>query len=127
MYKYHNEASKTNSLRKRTLKKRLGLPITALFLNIVPILLMLLMSLHLLTDNYIIAYFCFIMALIWMATGFGGLFHLAGIILSILFLCKYGKRTTSIGVVLSVISILFPFVLWFIFIMFEIVDLRMLP
>ena len=126
MEKYYDKAGEVNSPRKNNLKERFNLPIIALFLNVIPILLMLLMGLHLLTDNYIVAYFCLLMSLIWMATGFGGLFHLASIILAIRYLCKSGKRTTN-GVTLSIVSILFPFVLWFIFIAFEIVDLRMLP
>ena len=127
MENYHDEISGIDLQRKNNLKERFSLPVIALFLNIVPILLMLLMGLHLLTDNYIVLYFCIIMSFIWMATGFGGLFHLVSIILAIRYLCKNRKRTTLIGAVLSVISILFPFVLWFILIAFEIVNPRMLP
>ena len=127
MKNYHDKVSGIDSQRKNNLNKQFNLPVIALFLNVVPILLMLLMGLHLLTDNIIVGYFCLIMSFIWIATGFGGLFHLIGIILAIRYLCKGRKRTTLIGVILSAISILFPFVLWFIFIVFEIVNLRMLP
>ena len=62
---------------------------------------------------------------IWVLSILGGLFHLMGVILSISYLCRRGK--TLSGVIISVISIIFPFVYWFILITFEIIDLRMLP
>lgn len=127
MKKYHENASEVNSSRKNNLKKKFSLPVIALFLNVVPISLMLLASLHLLTNNYIVLYFSLIVSFIWMATGLGGLFHLTSIILAISYLYKSRKQTKIIGVTLSVISILFPFVLWFILIAFEVVDLQMLP
>ena len=127
MEEYHDKVSDVNSPRKNNLKEQYNLPVIALFLNVTPVLLMLLMRLHLLTDNHIVLHFCLIMFFIWMMTGLGGLFHLASIILAICYLCSMRKRATSTGVVLSVISILFPFVLWFVFIVFEIVDLRMIP
>ena len=88
---------------------------------------MLMAGLHLLSDNYVVIYFSFAMSIIWMVTGFGGLFHFVSIVLAIYYLCNRAKRLSSTGAVLSIISILFPFVLWFILIVFEIVDLRMLP
>jgi len=127
MEKYHGSVSNTNSPRKDSFRERFNLPVIALFLNIVPIFLMLLMGLHLLTDSYIVLYFCLAMSFLWMGTGFGGFFHLAGIILAICYLCGKRKRPTPAGITLSVISILFPFVLWFILITFGIADMRMLP
>jgi len=46
---------------------------------------------------------------------------------AIVYLCNRRKRIVKNGIELSVISIVFPFVLWFIFIGFNIVDFRMLP
>jgi len=127
MEKYHDNVNKATSQRKESLRERFNLPIIALFLNIIPVLLMLLMGLHLLTDNYIVLYFCLAMSFIWIGTGFGGLFHIASVILAIYYLRSKVKRPTPIGIVLSVVSILFPFVLWFILITFEIANMRMLP
>jgi len=53
---------------------------------------------------------------IWLGTFLGGLFHLQGVILSVIYLCRNGK--TSFGVAISIISIVFPFALWFILINF---------
>jgi len=127
MGKYHDNVSKTTSQKKDNLRERFNLPIIALFLNVVPILLMLLMGLHLLTDNYIVIYFSLAMSFIWMGTGLGGLFHLVSIVLAIYYLRSKIKRPTLTGIALSVVSILFPFVLWFILITFEIANMRMLP
>jgi len=127
MGKHQNNANNINSLENTHAKKKLHLPIIALAFNIIPILLMLLMGMHLLTNNLIVGYFSLIMAIIWMGTGFGGLFHIVGVILAIYYLLKNKKRNELIGVLLSAIAILFPFVLWFFFITFEIMDFRMLP
>ena len=107
--------------------RNIDLPVIALLLNFLPVSIMLLMGLHLLTDNYIISYFSLVLALIWMGTGFGALFHIAGIIVAIYYLYSRKKQTTTKGVILSLVSILFPFVLWYILIVFEIADFGMLP
>jgi len=117
---------KNNSSKKTNMKASFSLSVTALFLNVVPILLMLLMRLYRITDNHVILYFSDIVAIIWMATSLGGFFHLTSIILAICYLCSRGQKSSK-GVALSIISILFPFILWFILITFEIVDLMMLP
>ena len=117
---------KNNSSKKTNMKASFSLPVTALFLNVIPVLLLSLGRLHLLIDNNVIWYVSAITSIIWMATGLGGLFHIASIILVICYLCSR-RQKSPIWVTLSIITILFPFILWFILITFEIVDLRMLP
>ena len=124
--KKHHDGVKNNSSKKTNMKASFSLPVTALFLNVIPVLLLSLGRLHLLTDNHVILYFSDIVAIIWMATSLGGFFHLASIILAICYLCSR-RQKSSTGVALSIVSILFPFILWFILITFEIVDLTMLP
>jgi len=125
MEKRH-DGVKNNSSKKTNMKASFSLPVTSLFLNVVPILLLSLGRLHLLTDNNVIWYVSAITSIIWMATSLGGFFHLTSIILAICYLCSR-RQKSSTGVALSIVSILFPFILWFILITFEIVDLMMLP
>ena len=122
-----SETNNTNLLKKTSLNKRLQLPVISLFLNITPILLMLLMGMHLLSDNFIIEYLSFIFAVTWMITGFGFFFHISGIIVAILYFYTIRKCITPKTVAFLFVSILFPLVLWLILIMFEVVNLQMLP
>jgi len=108
--------------KQKKLNARFTLQVISLLVNVAPVLLMLLMGLRLIIDNIIIDYFCLGVAFIWMATGFGALFHLVGIALAIVYLFGRGKRTVH-GAILSIVSILFPFILWFILITFEMVHL----
>jgi len=57
-----------------------------------------------------------------MASVFGWGFHIAGMVVAIVYLCNRRKRIVKNGTGLSVISIAFPFVLWFILIGFNMVD-----
>jgi len=125
--KHCNKIEEISTQRRTVEKKRYNLPIIALLLNKVPVLLLILSGWHLITDNHIVLYISLVMSIVWMATFLGGFFHLASIILAVCYLCSGMKKLTVIGIVLSVISIVFPFVLWFTLITFEIVDLRMLP
>ena len=127
MDSYNNDRSDLNSIKKNNSKKRFHLPFVAFFINLIPILLMLLMSLHLLGDNQLVNYFTFAMSIVWMATGFGVLFHIVGVTFAVYYLCSKTKQKTSTGIALSIVSIIFPFVLWFVFISFGIMNIQMLP
>jgi len=106
------------------MKKLLLSPVTALSINIFPVLLFIVMAMlnsdsWALQNTWIVLLRLRIAQLlfaIWALSGLGGLFHLTGVILSICYLCRRGK--TPFGVIISVISIIFPFVLWFVLIKF---------